>query len=65
MALMSIVGVIGGSVLFFEYLKGAGQKITKPEEEVAWRGGNAERGAQTDQGTIKSAPRVKLPSRNE
>jgi len=62
-AVMSVVGVIGGSILFFEYLKG-GQPITKPEERLAWQGGNSDPGAQTDQGTNKSSPRVKLPTRN-
>ncbi|OKL59416.1 hypothetical protein UA08_05201 [Talaromyces atroroseus] len=63
-AVLSTVGVIGGTILFFQYLKG-GQKIVTANEHLAVRGGNADPGAQTDQGTTKSAPRVRLHSRNE
>lgn len=63
MAVMTTVGVVGGTVLFFEYLKG-GQPVAKPEEHLAYNGRIADPSGQTDQGTAK-AGRVRLKSYNE
>ncbi|EEA21479.1 hypothetical protein TMatcc_009112 [Talaromyces marneffei ATCC 18224] len=63
MAVMTTIGVVGGTVLFFDYLKG-GQPVAKPEEHLAYNGRIADPSGQTDQGTAK-AGRVRLKSYNE
>jgi hypothetical protein len=62
-AVITTVGVVGGTVLFFNYLK-AGQPVAKPEEHLAYNGRIADPSGQTDQGTAKSG-RVRLKSYNE
>lgn len=57
-AILSIVGVIGGAVVIFKALK-PGPKLYTPDERTDMRGGNADPNAQTDQGTLRSAPRPK------
>lgn len=63
LAFVTTVGVVGGTVLFFNLLKGR-QPIAKPDERYAYNGELAGPSGQTDQGPSKPG-RVKLKSYNE
>lgn len=61
---MSMVGVVTGAVLLFKSMKPS-DEIASNEERYAMRGGNASPSNQTDQGTIRSAPRPKPQLKKE
>ncbi|CRG86589.1 hypothetical protein PISL3812_03599 [Talaromyces islandicus] len=61
-ALVSMVSIIGGTVLLFRSLR-TDSKLVTAQERSAMRGGNASPTAQTDQGTLRSSPRPNLEIR--
>ncbi|QKX53081.1 uncharacterized protein TRUGW13939_00152 [Talaromyces rugulosus] len=63
-ALISIVSVVGGTVLLFRSLR-TDKKLVTSQERSAMHGGNASPTAQTDQGTLRSSPRPNLEIRRK
>ncbi|EED16949.1 hypothetical protein TSTA_020080 [Talaromyces stipitatus ATCC 10500] len=60
LAIATTIGVVGGTLLFFDFLKG-GQENPRPQERLEYNGGS---GTQTDQGTVRPG-RIRLRNYNE